>query len=656
MAGRFLRLVAAWLLIAAVTPGLAEAGGAQRPIAVYGNLPGFEMAAMSPSGDRVALVGVVNETRRLIVLDKDGNPLTAAPLGNQKLRRIIWAGENMVLLQLSWTVKLGMDFTADKAELSSMIVVPLNGGKPWSVFEHSTGITGGVRGFYGVIQRDGRWYGYFGGITLGGRSAASPSEHFLDSTRPELYEVDLQTGKPSRIARRISDDVDRDWVVGPDGKVAATLDFTPSSGNWKIGNGSGKTIVSGQNSRGGIGLISLGRTAGSILYYVEDEATGANRWLEVPAGGGSPTEILKEESVQTGYIDPNSGQLIGYLRDGDIPEAHFYDARQEKVMAATRRAFPGLTVHLVDWSDHFDRLIVRTEGVGDPQSWWKVNIATGNADPLGVSYPMQVSDVGPMRMVHYKAADGLEMAGVLTLPPGRPATRLPVVIFPHGGPAARDYPGFDWWAQAFAAQGYAVFQPNFRGSTGYGAAFEKAGHGEWGRKMQSDISDGLAELVRQGIVDPKRACIMGASYGGYAALAGVTLQQGLYRCAVSVAGVSDVQQMYQSDVERSGGDKTLIRALKAEIGSGRALKDVSPIRFADRADAPILLVHGKDDTVVQYEQSNAMARALRAAGKPVEFVTLPGEDHWLSKSATRLAMLQAAVTFIEHNNPPDPAP
>ena len=200
-----------------------------------------------------------------------------------------------------------------------------------------------------------------------------------------------------------------------------------------------------------------------------------------------------------------------------------------------------------------------------------------------------------------------------------------------------------------------MFQPNVRGSTGYGAAFEKAGHGEWGRKMQSDISDGLAELARQGIVDPKRACIMGASYGGYAALAGVTLQHGLYRCAVSVAGVSDVQQMYQSDVERSGGDKTLIRALKAEIGSGRALKDVSPIRFADRADAPILLVHGKDDTVVQYEQSNAMAKALRSAGKPVEFVTLPGEDHWLSKSATRLAMLKAAVDFVTRLNPPDPA-
>jgi dipeptidyl aminopeptidase/acylaminoacyl peptidase len=132
---------------------------------------------------------------------------------------------------------------------------------------------------------------------------------------------------------------------------------------------------------------------------------------------------------------------------------------------------------------------------------------------------------------------------------------------PHGGPEARDYPVFDWWAQAFASRGYVVLQPNFRGSTGYGAAFLRAGYGEWGRKMQSDISDGLAFLVDAGIADPGRACIVGASYGGYAALAGVTLQKGLYRCAVSVAGISDLQKMVATDVYESGGDATMARVV-----------------------------------------------------------------------------------------------
>jgi dipeptidyl aminopeptidase/acylaminoacyl peptidase len=245
------------------------------------------------------------------------------------------------------------------------------------------------------------------------------------------------------------------------------------------------------------------------------------------------------------------------------------------------------------------------------------------------------------------------MNGVLTLPPGREAKNLPVILLPHGGPTARSYPGFDWQAQAFASRGYAVFQPNFRGSSGFGPKFERAGDGEWGRKMQTDISDGLAELARQGIVDPKRACIVGGSYGGYAALAGVTLQQNLYRCAVSLAGIGDLSKMVDTKKRESGSDRTLKRSLERMIGSGRDLKEISPIFFADRADAPILLVHGKDDTVVDYDQSNDMAAALRRANKPVVFVTLEGEDHWLSKSETRLAMLEATLAFVQKHNPPD---
>jgi dipeptidyl aminopeptidase/acylaminoacyl peptidase len=285
-----------------------------------------------------------------------------------------------------------------------------------------------------------------------------------------------------------------------------------------------------------------------------------------------------------------------------------------------------------------------------------VDIKTGQADILGTAYSVKGVDVGPMRMVHYKAADGLDIHGVLTLPPGRPAKNLPVIVFPHGGPGARDYPGFDWWAQAFASRGYAVLQPNFRGSTGYGAPFQRAGDGEWGRKMQTDISDGLAYLVREGIVDSKRACIMGASYGGYAALAGVTLQKGLYRCAVAVAGVSDILKMTRTDVRESGGSQLLLRAFRATLGKESDRRAVSPVNFVRRADAPILLIHGKDDTVVPYDQSVDMASELRNAGKPVELVTLPGEDHWLSRSETRLAMLAAAMRFVQTHNPADPMP
>lgn len=629
----------------------AGTAGAAPSIALYGNLPGFEMAALSPSGDRVAIVGVVSEARRLIVTDKDNKILLVVPVGNHKIRSINWAGEHKVLLRISSTVPLGLGFTTAKAELSAMLVVPINGGKPWSIFERNSTVTGGIRGFYGVLERQGRWLGYFGGITL---ASDGKTEPYLGSTNPELYEVDLETGKSRRIARRAErDDMSRHWLLGSDGEVAATLDFFSQDGNWRVKNSSEKVIASGVSPRGTIALISMGRTPGTIIYNQQNEETGVTQWFELPLTGGTPAKILDEEDISATFIDSRERRLMGYLREGDAPMAHFYDPRHDKIMVATRKAFPGVNVRLVDWNDAFDRLIVKTDGIGDPGTWWLVDIRSGKANTLGVSYAMVAADVAPMKMFRYKAADGLDIAGVLTLPPGREPKNLPIVVLPHGGPASRDYPQFDWWAQVFAVRGYAVFQPNFRGSTGYGMAFEEAGHGQWGRKMQTDISDGLGELGRQGIVDTARACIMGASYGGYAALAGVTLQKGLYRCAVSVAGISDVQRMYLSEVQGSGYDQTLVRSLKQEVGSGRDLKAISPIRFAERADAPILLIHGKNDTVVLYEQSSAMERALRRAGKSVEFLTLPEEDHWLSSGAARLSMLTAATAFIERHNPPD---
>jgi len=171
--------------------------------------------------------------------------------------------------------------------------------------------------------------------------------------------------------------------------------------------------------------------------------------------------------------------------------------------------------------------------------------------------------------------------------------------------------------------------------------------------MQTDLSDGVAWLAEQGIVDPKRACIVGASYGGYAALAGVTLQQGKYRCAVAVAGVSDLELFFNREYRESGDSKDLREGWLEMMGPRNQLSQVSPRTFASATNAPVMLIHGRDDTVVPFEQSQRMADSLKDAGKPDEFVELQGEDHWLSRSATRKKMLQSAVAFVQKNNPAD---
>ena len=231
---------------------------------------------------------------------------------------------------------------------------------------------------------------------------------------------------------------------------------------------------------------------------------------------------------------------------------------------------------------------------------------------------------------------------------------LPLIVLAHGGPASRDVMGFDWWAQAMANRGYAVLQVNFRGSDGFGRSFLNAGFGEWGRKMQTDLSDGVRHLAADGVIDPKRVCIVGASYGGYAALAGAAIDTGVYRCAASYGGVSDLKRMVAWSKERSQASfRYWIRFMGADDGKDQALTDLSPAARGDKVNIPILLIHGRDDSVVPLEQSRLMADALKKAGKPVEFVELKGEDHWLSRGETRIQTLSAVIAFLEKHNPPN---
>jgi dipeptidyl aminopeptidase/acylaminoacyl peptidase len=231
---------------------------------------------------------------------------------------------------------------------------------------------------------------------------------------------------------------------------------------------------------------------------------------------------------------------------------------------------------------------------------------------------------------------------------------LPLVVMPHGGPDDRDYLRFDWWTQFLANRGYAVFQPNFRGSSGYGDAFTKAGLHQWGLKMQDDITDGVKKLIADGVADPDRICIVGASYGGYAALAGATFTPDLYKCAASFAGVSNLRTMLQ----RAGAEHGDINTSHASFWISRIgdlskdsdqIDATSPALHADKVKIPILLMHGKSDTTVPVEESEQERDALERAGKKVTFIQFDGDDHYFGLAATRIGMLTALEKFLHDN-------
>lgn len=651
---KFMRLLkaACATALAGVMFWCGQAWSAPAGLDIYGGLPGVEDMSISPDGKGLAIVGRINDERKLLILDGDQKVRALTPLGDLKLRYIRWVGTDAVMVVTSATQILGPNFTEAKHEFYGATVVPLDGGKAYMVYEATPRLARAIFGDYGARRVGDKWIGYFGGIEY--RQSSDHMGYVFDHGRPALFGVDLKTDRPRKIANAAAEGSSRDWLVDGNGNVAATLDINTASGRWQITNSQGTVLASGNDPTGDVGLISFGRDGSSLVYSQEDDASGKTRWHEVPLAGGAAHEILADVSVERLYVDPTNGRMLGYLESGAPQRPVLFDPAQQAIVRKVYKAFPDRSLRIVEWTPDLNHFLVHTSGNGDSGTWYAVDVPGRRANPVGHDYP-KISDdqVGPISTVTYRATDGMELDGILTLPPGRPAKNLPVVMLPHGGPQSHDEARFDWWAQAFAARGYAVFQPNFRGSTNRGDAFRRAGYGQWGRKMQTDISDGLAELAKQGVVDPKRACIVGASYGGYAALAGVTLQHGLYRCAVAVAPVSDLSDMYWTDYRESGANRMVKRSLEESVGNPSEFAAVSPRKHAAQADAPILLIHGKDDTVVPFKQSSAMADALKDAGKPYELVVLAEEDHWLSHAATRQQMLEATVRFVARYNPAD---
>ena len=621
------------------------------PLNAYGELPSIEKAALSPSGDRIAALLTVKGKRLLVAFGPDNKVISTTNVDTMKISSFDWVGEDRILLTYRTTEELGYSFTTDKHEFSFATIIPIGAKASGEViFSNRRDLVDSVFGNYGIRKIDGRWYGFFGALEL---ARGLRNEYIFKHGRPYLYRVDLESYDTSRIAVSAKSSFSNDWLVDANGEVAATYNTNEESGRWNIRNSAGDVIAEGRNLSGRSGMIGLGKGGRSVIYY-EYDSEGASQWYEVAIGGGVSKSFLDDLDIERLYFDRATGYLSGYLLEGENPEPVFDTPSMADAVRKVQAAFKDYDMRMVDWSNDLSHVIVRTTGVKDSGTWFTVDV--NNLAARAFAYERMAiapNHVGHFSTFEYTAADGMELDGILTVPPGVEPKNLPLVMLPHGGPHSSDRERFDWWAQAFASRGYAVFQPNFRGSTNRGGEFRRAGYGEWGRKMQTDKSDGLKALADAGIIDPDRACIVGASYGGYAALAGVTLQQGMYKCAVAVAPVTDIRRMYREDYQATGNQRTTKVALREQLGDPDTWNEVSPERFADRADAPVLLIHGKDDTVVPYIHSKKMADALKDEKKPYQMVTLDGEDHWLSLSETRQKMLAASVAFVQKHNPAD---
>jgi dipeptidyl aminopeptidase/acylaminoacyl peptidase len=379
---------------------------------------------------------------------------------------------------------------------------------------------------------------------------------------------------------------------------------------------------------------------------------------------GSPLRLLMEDpdaDITASYIDPYTGGIIGFYLSGSKTRIHWLDPAAQHRFDVLQRAFPGREVRVYGWTADGTKTLARVERSSSPPVYYLVDFTSHRADIAAEEYPgLNGVPLGELKEITYKARDGTPIPAYLTLPPGNAAGPLPLVVLPHGGPQERDYPGFNWLVQFIASRGYAVLQPQFRGSTGFGEAFERAGYRQWGGLMQDDVTDGVQAMIDQGIADPHRIGIVGASYGGYVALAGAAFTPKLYRCAVSISGVSDIPALMRAEVpeDTMAADGTVWHWVstaqsdwKERVGepTDRSLASRSPINSVASISIPILIVYGTGDAVVPNDQSERMAHALSAAGKSVTVATLGGEDHWLSRTDTRVQVLKELDSFLKTN-------
>jgi dipeptidyl aminopeptidase/acylaminoacyl peptidase len=253
-------------------------------------------------------------------------------------------------------------------------------------------------------------------------------------------------------------------------------------------------------------------------------------------------------------------------------------------------------------------------------------------------------ELAPMQPIIYTARDGTKIPGYLTLPVRAPATgKPPLIVMPHGGPHARDSWGFDSWVQFLASHGYAVLQMEFRGSSGYGTQWFEAGFRDWGGVPYDDVIDATRWALAQGHGDPARTCIVGGSYGGYMALLAATRNDGLYKCAVSIAGVSDLIELRND--ERFFQNWQIANADLAP--DAKKLKADSPRNHADGVNIPMLLIHGARDYTVEVDHTTMMDAALKRAGKPHETVIIKDTDHYFREDPARRALFGALGRFLD---------
>ncbi|MET0308464.1 MAG: S9 family peptidase [Sphingomonas sp.] len=636
------------LLLAGATAGVpaiaqqqdAAAKSTPAPLdaAVFAEIPAVEAPELSPDGKQLAAKIAVNGVQYFAVVPLDGSKPHLVGLKEMDLNWWQWVNDDWLVLgvgQLSpvegdkWYISRAVSVSAkdghvvnlatrDAAQDADDLLWTATDGTPRVLIAGQTSIYSTDAGFW-----------------------------------PQVDEVDVSNGKHKRVLPGREGVFN--WFADAKGVVrmgvGGTLDGRTRRVVYRESERASFHVIDRAKSfRDGLTIPTLFLDQPNKALVVADDEQGFSALYELDlATMARGKQLFASKGYDIGGLvgDGTGAGYLGVRVNEDKPAIRWTDPAIEAMHKAVAAGIKGGEPRIVSLSRDRKTAIVQVGGPSAPGAYFLYRSDDGSMLRLSTSNTtIGLKLMHPVKTIRYKARDGLEIAAVLTLPRGKTG-KLPLIVMPHGGPYARDSEEWDWWAQFLADRGYAVVQPNYRGSSGYGTSFAAKGEGQWGLAMQDDLNDAVTALADLGIADPGRVCMVGASYGGYAALRAAQRDGKLYRCAVSYAGVSDLNRMISYDSAFLGSEsrKDWLRAQAPDF------KQISPLFHPEQFSIPVLLVHGKKDRVVPINQSRVMVDKLKEAGKNVTYIEQPEADHHFTRSQDRLEFLKALEVFLAKYNP-----
>ena len=633
-----------WMPLACAALFLADFASAAKEIPVEdffkrSSLTGFQL---SPDGKYLAAIAPVENRRNLAVIDLETREARAVTnVQNRDIYAFTWANNDRLLYFMD----------KDGNESIGIFAVNKDGSRPRTLIQPAeTQIRGGSRIIRtaSVINRleDEEEF-----------VLVSVSRLYQDTVIQDVQKMNIMSGRSTMVERNPGNVVG--WITNRAGNVigAVTLEDGETEVLYrKTPQDEWTNLIKFEEADGGFYPAWISKDGSRM--YVSSNVTpeGENRdkaaIYRYDLENNTLGELIFEhDMVDVGVVAGSniSDDIVAVHYVAEKPGRHWVDPNWERILSPIEAAFPDKIVNVSSVTDDEKLMVITVWDSRHPATYYLFDVENNAMEELAIAYDwLDPNDLGEMQPVTIEARDGLMLPAYLTLPPDSDGKNLPLVVNPHGGPRARDTYGFRPDVQLLANRGYAVLQVNFRGSTGYGQAFDKAGWKKWGLEMQDDITDAVMWAVDQGIADRDRICIFGGSYGGYATMAGLTYTPDLYQCGINYVGVTDIELLFET---MPAAWRRAEASMKKQIGDPEAdkeqLHDRSPINHVAAIQAPLLMAYGLQDPRVVIDHALDLEKELKRHEVDYELIIERREGHGFVRFENQVEFYTKVVDFLD---------